>query len=388
MPEVAEAHSALGSALAEAGDLAGAEGSFRGALRQNTRFAFAHLKLAELLDGRLPDDDLAAQRRLLENGDLNDAQRLLLHFASARVCDARGDYAAAAAHLERGHALELSERRKLGQEYDPDEFRSLVDRMISVSWPECFERARDFGLAGFGAESELPVFVVGLPRSGTTLIEQILASHSQVFGAGEIKLVDSTVAALASGADFLDGFRDIDRDTAQQLASRHLKSLRDLDRSALRIVDKMPENYFYLGLLAALFPRARLIHCRRDLRDVAVSCWMTHFQEICWASDQYHIASRFHDYLRLMAHWRRDLPLPLLEVDYEETVADLEGVARKIVAWCGLEWEPACLDFHRAKRPVSTASLVQVRQPIFRSSVGRWKRYEQILAPLFDQLRR
>ena len=129
----------------------------------------------------------------------------------------------------------------------------------------------------------------------------------------------------------------MNRQTARRLAAWHLERLRGLNPAALRIVDKMPDNYFSLGLLASLFPRAKFIHCRRDLRDVAVSCWMTHFQEIRWANDPQHIASRFHEYQRMMEHWRKVLPVPLLEVDYEETVADLEGVARKLVAWCGLD---------------------------------------------------
>jgi len=142
----------------------------------------------------------------------------------------------------------------------------------------------------------------------------------------------------------------------------------------------------YLGPLASLFPQAKFIHCRRDLRDVAVSCWMTRFREVRWANDQEHIASRFHAYQRIMAHWRVVLPAPLLEVDYEETVADLEGVAPKLVAWCGLAWEPKCLAFHQTNRPVRTVSAVQVRQPVFRTSVERWKHYEQALGPLFARL--
>jgi hypothetical protein len=254
--------------------------------------------------------------------------------------------------------------------------------MIAVCTPDFFRR-----IGGLGLETEVPVFIVGLPRSGTTLVEQILAGHSQVFAAGETKLAGDTMAALGGpGADPFDGLRALDRWTAQRLALRHLERLRALRPTALRIVDKMPDNYLYLGLLAVLFPRAKFIHCRRDLRDVAVSCWMTHFQDVRWANDQQHIASRFVEYQRVMDHWRAVLPAPVLNVDYEETVADLEAVARKLVAWCELEWEPKCLEFQRAKRPVSTASAVQVRKPLFGTSVGRWKRYEQALAPLFARL--
>jgi tetratricopeptide (TPR) repeat protein len=383
-PDYAQAHCNLGLALEEIGDLQGAEDSLRAALRHDSRLALAHYQLAALLGGKLPQQDLAAQRRLLEEVELPDAQRLFLHFGLAQVLDARGEYAEAARHLDRGNSLQLSEWRKRGREYDPKEYESLVTRMIVVSTPDFFQRVR-----GFGLESELPVFVVGLPRSGTTLIEQILAGHRQVFGAGELKLASDARAVLGGqGADFIAGLGQLDRETARRLASRHLERLRALNREALRIVDKMPDNYLYLGLLASLFPRAKLIHCRRDLRDVAVSCWMTHLHEVHWANDQQHIASRFHEYQRMMEHWREVLPVPLLEVDYEETVADLEGVARRLVTWCGLAWEPACLEFHQAKRPVRTASAVQVRQPVFRTSVGRWKHYEHALAPLFARLQK
>jgi tetratricopeptide (TPR) repeat protein len=382
-PDHAEAHGNLGSALEETGDLAGAEVAFHAALQRDRRFAYAHYKLAEILGGKLPPQDLAAQRRLLEETDLADAQRLFLHFGLAQVLDAQGRYAEAAEHLQRGNALELAEWRKRGQGYDPNEYQSLVARMIAISTPDFFQRVR-----GFGLESELPVFVVGLPRSGTTLVEQILAGHSQVFGAGESNLVRETMAALGGqDAESVEGLGRLDRATAARLAARHLESLRGWHRTALRIVDKTPDNYFFLGLLATLFPRAKLIHCRRDLRDVAVSCWMTHFKELRWANDQQHIVSRFHEYQRMMEHWRKVLPAPLLEVDYEETVADLEGVARKLVAWCGLPWEPACLEFHRTRRPVRTASAVQVRQPVFKTSKGRWKNYRQVLAPLFARLK-
>ena len=148
----------------------------------------------------------------------------------------------------------------------------------------------------------------------------------------------------------------------------------------------MPENYLYLGMLAAQFPRARFIHCRRDRRDVAVSCWMTHFRHVRWANDPGDIVSRIGAYERLMEHWSRVLPVRWLDVQYEETVADLESVARRLVAWCGLDWDPACLAFHEGRRTVRSASLAQVRRPLYTHAVGRWKKYEQALGTLLALL--
>ncbi len=148
----------------------------------------------------------------------------------------------------------------------------------------------------------------------------------------------------------------------------------------------MPDNYMYVGLLAILFPNAVFIHSRRDLRDVAVSCWMTDFRSIRWANDESHIAARFQQYDRIMKHWQTVLPVAIHEVNYEETVTDLESVAQRLIAACGLPWEPACLDFHRTERPVRTASVMQVRQPVYQRSVARWKKYESSLADLFAAL--
>ncbi len=265
--------------------------------------------------------------------------------------------------------------------------------MIATCTPDFFHR-----LGGRGLHSELPIFIVGLPRSGTTLIEQILASHSQVFGGGELPFTGSDFKSLpevmrsvelekpTSGDLAMAYLSHLGSEAIPTVAQRHLDRLRALNPTALRITDKMPENYMFLGLLAVLFPKAKFIHCRRDVRDVAVSCWMTNFRRTRWTNDPDHIASRFHDYQRLMDHWRSTLPVPVLDIDYEETVADLESVARRLVSWCELEWEPACLEFHRTQRPIHTASVTQVRQPIYTRSVGRWKNYEPALGSLFTKL--
>jgi hypothetical protein len=176
----------------------------------------------------------------------------------------------------------------------------------------------------------------------------------------------------------------------RQLSRRHRDGLYAIRQNIApqpeRVVDKMPENYLYLGLLALLFPRATFIHVRRDLRDVAVSCWMTSFLAIRWADDREHLASRCHDYARLTRHWRNVLPVPLHEVVYETLVDDFENEAPRLLSACGLEWEPACGRFHETARPVRTASVTQVRQPLYRRALSRWKHYEPTLNDLFARL--
>jgi tetratricopeptide (TPR) repeat protein len=384
-PDLAAAHCNLGTLREELSDFAGAENCFRAALQHDPRQASAWSLLATLLRTKLPEGDLAAMRRLLADPDLTDSKRALLHFGLAQVLDSRKCYGEAAAHLTQANAVCLAGWRQRGQGYDPAAHTSFVDQLLSSFTPAFFER-----VGGFGVESERPIFIVGLPRSGTTLTEQVLASHSQVFGVGELPLARVGFELLAGegGSEdrALKNLARLDAATVQHLADRHLEGLRALNEPAPRVADKMPDNYLYLGLLATLFPKATFIHCRRDLRDISVSCWMTNFRHIRWANDLDYILARIQDYERLMAHWRQVLPVKVLEVDYEETVADLEGQARRLVSWCHLEWEPGCLAFHRSKRPVRTVSVTQVRQPIYTGSMGRWKNYQTALAAVFARL--
>ena len=389
-PRYAEALSGLANVYHQQGRLEEAQQSFRAAAALDSRQTGAWAQLATMLSGKLPEADLEALRRLLDRADLSASKRATLLFGLAQALDARGQYAAAAEHLREANALTLAEKQKRGQGYEPSDHQQFVSGIIAACTPAFFHR-----IAGLGLETERPVFIIGLPRSATTLTEQILAAHPQVFGAGELRLGREDFLNLAEGGEpsaapretrALDALARLDGPTIHRIGQGHLDRLRQLDDSAIRVVDKMPDNYLFLGLLAAVFPRAKFIHCRRDLRDVAVSCWMTNFRQIRWANDLQHIASRFAQYRRLMEHWRQVLPITMLEVGYEETVADLEGTARRLVAWCGLEWDPACLAFHQGKRPVRTASITQVRQPIYRRSVARWKHYEEALGSLLTQL--
>jgi tetratricopeptide (TPR) repeat protein len=385
-PDQLDATLSQGSLHEELGDLSEAEACYRRARAVHPAAPGPLAHLATLLRGKLPDGDRQALQQRLD-GPMADGPRSALLFGLAQVHDARGEYAEAAACLAQANALALKVRRKEGKFYEPQAHNGLVDRILAGFTPELFGR-----LAGAGDPTRLPVFVFGMPRSGTTLVEQILSSHSQVHGAGELGLArevfQSVPAVLGMADEMATCLRAVNAPAVRKLGARYLEGLRALAPAggAERLVDKMPDNYLYVGLLAMLFPQATFVHVRRDLRDVAVSCWMTHFSSIRWANDAEHLAARCREYRRVMAHWQAVLPVPVHEVVYERLVDDFEAEARQLVRACGLEWEPACLRFHQTARPVRTASVTQVRQPLYRRAVARWKNYEDALADLFARL--
>jgi tetratricopeptide (TPR) repeat protein len=384
-PDSAGARVQLAALLAEIGEFEAAEASLREALRLDGRHVAALAALADLNKDRLTEADLDAICRLLTERELSPGNAAALHFSLARVLDAREAYTLAADHFRLGNALRCQAMTPRGERYRPELQQAFIDGVIAAHPPGFFDR-----VSGFGVESERPVFIFGLPRSGTTLVEQILASHARVFGAGELKLVRDALRSLprvmGRNEDPLACLPDLDPFATRQLAQGYLDGLDALDTRADRVTDKMPENFQSLGLIAALFPKATLIHCRRDLRDVALSCWTTNFRNLPWSFDRDAIAHYFGQYTRLMEHWQRVLPVAWLDVDYEALVADFEGVSRRIVAWCGLQWEPNCLTFHETRRPVRTASAGQVRRPLYAHSVGRWRHYARELGPWFERL--
>jgi tetratricopeptide (TPR) repeat protein len=385
-PDLGIAHVNLGGIHEKRGDLASAEAEFRMALKDAEASIPALARLASLLRGELPDSDREAIETRLAALGPSDPTRVNLLFGLAAVWEARGNYAEAAKCAREANALALARLKRRNLAYDPALHERFVSELIEAFSPSLFSR-----LAGAGLATSRPVFIVGMPRSGTTLIEQILASHSQFHGAGELALVRRTFHSIPEhvGRDEtpVSCVSGLTREVVRRLAEWHNDQLNDLDGGrSPRIGDKMPDNYIHLGLLHLLFPNATFIHCRRDPRDVAVSCWFTGFRTVRWTNDERHIAARVEQYERLMNHWRASLPAVIHEVDYENTVADLEGVARRLLAACKLDWEPACLEFHRTSRPVRTASYAQVRQPVYRTSIGRYKNYETQLADLFAAL--
>ncbi len=384
-PEAPQVLFQLGNLHEAQGEMAEAEAAFRGALTLRPCAPLPLARLANNLRGRLPQEDLVTLEVRLNDRDLNKVPRARLLFALAQVLDERGEYRRAAECAKEANSLVLQLARGW-RVHDPAAAEAFVEGVVKAFCSELLGRT-----SGFGSDTRRPVFVVGLPRSGTTLVEQVLASHRRVHGAGELRLVprsfESIPAVLGGPGSPLERVPDLDRTAIVRLAEQHLAWIAELDTGPVeRVVDKLPANYMHLGLLATLFPWATVIHCRRDLRDVAVSCWMTDFQMVPWANEPDHIAAQFSCYQRLMDHWRNVLPISVYEVRYEDLVADIEGVARRLVAACGLEWDAKCLEFHTLERPVRTASVTQVRQPIYRRSVGRWKNYEHTLSELFAKL--
>ena len=376
-PELAMAWHGLGNVLVAQGRFDEATPCLRRALALDPDLAEAYEVLAfnrQRCDDRAELDHLGA---LLRNPDHPAADRIAAGFALGAFLDNANRCEDAFAYFLEANALCRQVLANSGDRFDARRFGQEVDGLVERCTPALFDAA-----AGFGNPSELPVFIVGMPRSGTSLVEQIAASHSRVLGAGE----RPDVARLAEAVRTHNRDRPIadwDMDFARQLADAQLAQLQTSAGGAVRVIDKTPDNILHLEIIALLFPGARVVFCRRDPRDTGLSCFLLRFGEgHAFACDLADCGHRLVETERLAEHWRRVLPLSMLTVDYEALIGDPEQQSRRLIEFLGLDWEPACLDFHRNRRPVFSASSWQVRQPIYHRSVGRWRRYEPHLGPL------
>jgi tetratricopeptide (TPR) repeat protein len=380
---------AMGNLYRQLGQFEKAHGCYRRVLELDPENCDAIAGILRHLKAAVPEQEIARVAARANDPTLPMERRRQLHFALSQCREAAGAFDAAFHHMSEGNRLRREELEPKKGPYDRDRRTASVNRTIAVFDAGYFRRVADFGLT-----SELPVFIVGMPRSGTTLCEQILASHSRVFGADELPDMGRIARGLQRQFVEPDGRMDelayaahLTKDTVRSIAAQHLDRLRGLAPDATRIVDKMLTNYQRLGLIATLFPHAKIIYCRRDPMDMGLSCYSKDLASMpIWASDLWAIGHVHRECERLMEHWRRVLPIPILDLAYEDVVGDLEGSARRLIKYCGLEWEGACLEFHRADRQVKTASLEQVRRPIYDSSIGRWRRFEKHLGPLREAL--
>ena len=374
-PKCDEAHRLLGQILSEAGRFTEASAHFEQAISLSP-----HLQEASYLGlvgcKKLTDDDRPLMARMtaaLETGVLAVPQQVKLHFALGKALDDCGDYAEAMRHFDAGNRL-----RGGFVKLDRSRLQSLVDCLIARCTPDYFARH-----ASIGADDETPLLIVGMPRSGTTLVEQIVSNHSRISAGGEL-LFWGTHGPVwyEQGAEETTAVR------MPQLAADYRALFHRLAPGAARVTDKMPFNFLWLGLAFAVFPRARVIHCRRNPIDTCLSIYLQHFTSLPdYASDRSDLVFCYRQYQRLMEHWREVLRGDrFLEVHYEELIADSEAGARQLIGFCGLEWEDSCLCPERNERRILTASSWQARQPIYRTSVERWRRYEPWLGELRELL--
>ncbi len=379
--DYAAAHSNLGNVLLSQGKFEAAAARYEQALALRPDYAEAHYYRVELKTFRPGDADLAALETLAAAPHLAPDKMPYVHFALGKALEDVGDYPRAFEHLRLGNAL------KRRQVHYNEEASDRNFRLIAA----VFDSGLLDRFAGVGDSSEVPIFVLGMPRSGSTLIEQILASHPQVHAAGELVNLGRVVNAISESAGrqvaFPQSISAMNGSGLRQLGQAYLASLPAPTVGKLRIIDKVPGNFLYVGLIHLILPNARIIHTMRDPVDTCVSCFSRLFVDLPFSYDLGELGRYYRRYRELMAHWRSVLPAgAMIDVRYEDVVDNLEEQARRLIAYCGLPWDNRCLNFHETSRPITTASNVQVRRPLYRSSLARWRHYEAYLEPLLAEL--
>jgi tetratricopeptide (TPR) repeat protein len=382
-PDNAPALYNLGNALVNLGQTHEAESLFKRTLEIKPDFIEARYKLAQIRKTETDDEnltELTALARDVSNGGPRPSDRdmTLLHFALGKC---HSDLA----HHEKAfvHILEGCKLKRATFDYD-----SALNSQNFASIARVFDCSTMNRLQGGDISSNLPIFVIGMPRSGTTLTEQIISSHPDAHGAGELPDFLSIVRQDIAGNTFPENVLLLDQPMLTSWGNGYIDRLNRIAPDARRITDKMPGNFLAVGLIHLMLPNAKIIHVRRNPIDTCMSCLTTLFKQgHAFTYDLAELGQYYVDYARLMEHWRTLLPSEaFLDVRYEDIVEDQETQSRRILEYCGLEWNDACLDFHKNPRAVSTASMTQVRQRIYTSSVDRWRAYEKFLGPLLDAL--
>ena len=369
-PNHAAALETMAELKSDSGDFALAETLYRRVKALDPASAEAWSGIARLRRMTPADAPWLAEALRMVEGGLPARREVHLRYALGKYYDDVGEYARAFGQYQRANELAKQGR--------PTHDREQVTRAIS-HLIHCSSPVQSGGASAEANRSERPVFIVGMPRSGTTLAEQILASHSAVAGAGELPFWNTAAARLGGVTS--------DPGTLEGLAQEYLAVLERVSSGASRVVDKMPGNFLYLGMIHAAFPLARIIHMRRDPRDTCLSIYFQNFGAVhSYANDLGDLAHYYGQYERLMQYWRERLPTQvLLEVPYEGLVKDTEGWSRRMLEFLAVPWEAQCLEFHRTERAVATFSKWQARQKIHTASLARWRRYQPFLGSLLDR---
>jgi tetratricopeptide (TPR) repeat protein len=378
-PGSASAKMGEARAYTELGQFDNAEAAARALIAQSPESSSGYVTLANLRKFRPDEPEILAVEALLASGKLSPAERRGLNYAAGKMYDDTGRYDEAFAQYDAANSSR-------GLIYDHAAVVRDADLTIK-SFTAKFFKDR----AGWGAKSTRPVFIVGMPRSGTTLVETILGAHASVFAAGEleaVKMLDRQNGELvAQSRSPIANAPNLSWFGVDLMARRYLEYIGRKNADAPHVTDKMPHNFQNLGLIATMFPNVRIVHCRRHPLDTLLSCWMQNFNDgHAYSAKLTDAARHYLEYQRLMAHWDGVLPGRIHAVDYEDIVGAQEETTRGLLEFLGLPWDPACLQFHKVDRTVLTASTWQVRQPLYARSKGRWTSYEKHLGPVRDIL--
>ena len=383
-PDSAEVNHHLGGELAAQGKFDEAEVYCRRALSVRPEFIPALDTLASHKKMQTDNPEFALLRQIYEKGmasgrQLTMEERIQLNFALGKCFNDVKDYDRAFEHFAQGCRL------KRGTfQYDPAETERVFEQI-----KRAFSRESVGRLSGGGIADSMPIFVLGMPRSGTTLTEQIIASHPDVYGAGELNHVAAIAQQALAGQPFPGNLLQLDASRLTAWGEEYLRMLKQHAPDAKRITDKMPQNFERLGLIHLMLPKAKIVHVKRNPVDTCLSGFTMNFvgKNIKYSYDLSELGRFYVAYDKLMAHWREVLPAgAFLEVQYEDLIQDTEAQTRRLIEYCDLAWNEACLAPHKSERSVRTASVAQVRNPVYASSVERWRRYEKHLGPLLDAL--
>ncbi len=377
-PHDPDLHLSMAHALKTVGRTEESIASYRAAAAARPSFGEAYWSLANLKTYKFTADELARMKSVEASADVKQVDRYHLCFAIGKALEDRAEYPESFIYYDRGNALKKSECR-----YKPEPLERNARLQASVCTREFFSARQ-----GFGATSNAPIFIVGLPRSGSTLLEQILASHSEVEGTMELadipRLVQDLQGREMQGAPprYPGVLADLGPEDFQRFGEKYLADTRVYRTGKPRFIDKMPNNFRHLGLIHLMLPNAKIIDARRD----AMACCFSNFKQLFASGQQFtysvdDITRYYRMYVDLMAHWDTALPGKILRVQHEDVVADLEGSVRRLLDFCELEYEPACIDFHKTRRTVHTASSEQVRQQINRDGIDQWRHYAPWLGP-------
>ncbi len=379
-PDYITTHNNLGVALVEQGKIPDAIDSYQRALEIKPDYALAHRNLAFVKKYKNRDQQLETMEGLLENSMASDEDRMFLSFALGKAYEDLKLHEKSFCYMQEGNRLK---RRML--DFDIGRICGLYEKVKTIFAKELFDE-----FSGSGIQDPTPIFILGMPRSGSTLFEQILASHPDVHGAGELDDLHMVVEILnceSTQSHYPNAVTNLPLGQFAVLGRNYLDRIRLHSSTTRFITDKMPRNFEYIGMIKLMLPSAKVIHCKRDPMDTCFSIYKKFFAGIHpYAYDKQELGKYYLLYEELMAHWHDTLPGFIFEIQYEDLVADQETRTRRLLDFCGLDWRDSCLDFFKTERPVQTASAAQVRQPIYKTSVKAWKNYEPYLQPLIEVL--